>query len=110
MKTLKEIERQAMDSVTACSTFNPFFDQEDPQVPVVSMIASHDKSEPYELDAAAVFKAKQGFLVVFVSGCSCWPDRGTTSQNHCNKIAEIDRILGVEWAALKDACQQKGWK
>lgn len=56
--------------------FNPFFDQQDPEREIAGMVASDDNSQPYELDAIAVFAVvPSGFLVVEVSGCSCWPDR-----------------------------------
>lgn len=88
----------------------PFFDQESPIVDVVGIIAYLDVSEPYELDAAAVFKAKKGYLVVFVSGCSCWPDRGYTEQAICPRIVDVDRKLRGRWSELLDKCQARNWK
>jgi hypothetical protein len=90
--------------------YGPYFDQEEPQAEIMGLIADLDISPPYELDAAAVFKIKKGFLVVFVSGCSCWPDRGTTTQVICNRIVDVDRELRGEWSALLNACQAKKWK
>jgi hypothetical protein len=89
---------------------SPFFDQEAPQVELLGMISSDDCSEPYELGACAVFKAKQGWLVVEVSGCSCWPDRGWTSQSVCPRKTDVDKVLRGKWSGLLDACQAKDWK
>lgn len=91
-------------------SYSPFFDQEEPQVEVLGMIASEDISPSWELDACAVFKAKKGYLVVFVSGCSCWPDRGSTSQHVCARKSEVDKILRGQWSGLLDDCQRKEWK
>lgn len=81
------------------------------------MIADDDVSQPYELDAAAVFKARDGYLVVFVSGCSCWPDRGATEQVVCPNKTAVDRALrannhyrGGAWRDLLQKCQDAGWK
>lgn len=93
--------------------FAPFFDQESPQVPLVGIIAWADHSEPYELDAAAVFKAERGYLVVKVSGCSCWPDRGTTQQTVCPHKIDVDRALVHQWGNWSDVigmCQTNDWK
>ena len=90
--------------------FTPFFDQEPPEVFLLGLIASMDKSEPYKLDAGAVFKAKKGYLVVFVSGCSCWPGRGMTNQIHCHTKADVDKHLTGEWTELLDKCQVAKWK
>lgn len=91
------------------SDYSPFFDQEAPQCEVDGMIASQDKSEPYELDAAAVFKCGRRYLVVFVSGCSCWPDRGSTRQVICHSRTDVDRELNG-WMELSLACQNAHWK
>lgn len=85
--------------------FDPFFDQESPQIAVDGLIASLDLSPSYELDAKAVFKAGRHYLVVEVSGCSCWPDRGGTTQTVCSSRAEVDRILTGEWRDLLQQCQ-----
>ena len=90
--------------------YPPYFDQENPQVDISGMIADLDVSQPYELDARAVFKASKGYLVVSVSGCSCWPDRGGTSQKYCPTKADVDRELRGQWASLLDACQSANWK
>lgn len=50
--------------------YNSFMDQEDPPVPVYSCIAEADFSEPYEVDEAAIFTTKNGFVGVIISGCS----------------------------------------
>jgi hypothetical protein len=90
--------------------FSPFFDQESPEVGIKGMIAVYDQSQPYELDAMAVFKAVgKGYLVVRVSGCSCWPDRGGTYQTVCNTKHEVDKAC-AGWSKLLDACQQANWK
>lgn len=96
--------------------YSPFFDQEAPEVEVKGMIASLDISQPYELDAVAIFKATgHGYLVVSVSGCSCWPDRGGTSQEYCStkKKAE-DAIKTLGWSGsflpLLEKVQLVGWK
>lgn len=72
----------------------PWFDQWQPECQPVSLLAEGDWSQPYELDAGAVFACADGrFLVVCVSGCSCWPDRGSTVQRVCNDAAERDRAM-----------------
>ena len=91
-------------------SYSPYFDQEEPQIEVTGMIADYDISQPYELDACAVFKAKKGYLVVFVSGCSCWPDRGFTSQILCNRKSDVDKQLRGNWSNLLDKCQERSWK
>lgn len=84
---------------------SPWFAQESPDIEVLELIAEQDDSEPYELNAAAVFRAVNGkFLVVFVSGCSCWPDRGSTTQIICHTPVEVDRAL-QGWHTLKDYWQ-----
>lgn len=90
--------------------FSPYFDQESPDANIDGMIASCDKSEPYELDAAAVFKAGRHYLVVMVSGCSCWPDRGSTTQTVCASRADVDRALSDGWRDLLQSCQDVNWK
>jgi hypothetical protein len=88
----------------------PYFDQEGPERPLLGMIADHDVSEPYELDAAAVFAVDpDGYLVVGVSGCSCWPDRGGTTQTFCADRAAVDRALTGDWRALLQKCQDADW-
>lgn len=86
--------------------FSAFFDQEDPQIKVDGMIASVDHSRPYELDAQAVFKAGHRFLVVDVR-CSCWPDRGSTTQTICTEKSEVDKIV---YRDLLQACQDANWE
>jgi len=72
----------------------PWFDQEKPECPPVSLLVEGDWSAPYELYAGAVFACADGrFLVVGVSGCSCWPDGGSTVQRVCNDVAERDRAM-----------------
>lgn len=84
---------------------SPWFDQESPAIAILELIAECDDSEPYELNAGAVFRAVNGkFLVVFVSGCSCWPDRGNTTQTVCHTPVEVDRAL-QGWHTLKDYWQ-----
>lgn len=91
--------------------FSPYFDQEEPQIEVTGMIADLDCSQPYELDAAGVFKVKSGgYLVVFVSGCSCWPDLGSTTQTICKRKSDVDKELRGNWAELLDKCQSQNWK
>lgn len=87
--------------------FSPFFDQEEPQIKVDGMIASVDHSPSYELDAQAVFKAGHRYLVVEVSGCSCWPDRGSTTQTICTEKSEVDKIV---YRDLLQACQDANWE
>lgn len=87
----------------------PYFDQEEPQIEVLGLIAECDYSYPYELDAIAVFKAKRGYLVVEVSGCSCWPDSGSTTQTVCHSKTEVDRIIGKH-PDLIDKVQAAGWR
>lgn len=90
--------------------FSPFFDQERPQCEVIGMIASADHSPPYELDAMAVFQARDGFLVVAVSGCSCWPDMGGTVQTVCRTRAEVDQAVPSNYHDLIEACQTAKWE
>ena len=89
----------------------PYFDQDKPDYPVEFMVADLDISEPYELTAAAVFRiaGRPGYLVVYVSGCSCWPSRGETRQVYCQNKAAVDRELTGEWRPLLDACQAAKW-
>ena len=89
--------------------YSPYFDQEEPEAEIVGMIAEQDDSEPYELYAAAVFKTKRGYLVVFVSGCSCWPDRGSTEQILCPRKVDVDRALSGR-GGLIEKCQSASWK
>ena len=97
--------------------FSPYFDQEQPQVPVEGIIADLDLSELYELDAVAVFKTKErGYLVVYVNGCSCWPDYGssTTQYHYLNRINVIRRLHSKEsysdFSPLIDKLQAAQWK
>lgn len=88
----------------------PFFDQEEPLSTLTGMIASMDISEPYEIDEAAVFLCANGeYLVVFVSGCSCWPDRGSTSQMPCPTKADVDRVCTDRYRPLLQNCQDANW-
>ena len=92
--------------------YSPYFDQEEPEIKIDGMIADLDKSEPYELDAAAVFKAGRKYLIVHVSGCSCWPDRGDTYQYVLSTKTEVEREIrdigfGQE---LIEKCQNAKWK
>lgn len=49
----------------------PFTDQEPFPEPMLFLLASYDKSEPYELDSGAIFMtANKKFRGVVVSGCS----------------------------------------
>lgn len=89
------------------SDYSPFFDQNSPEIKVDGMIASCDKSQPYELDAQAIFKCGHRFLFVHVSGCSCWPDRGSTEQVVCTEKAEIDKLA---WSDLIQQCQLRNWQ
>lgn len=102
-----------LTSEEARDRFSPFFDQEPPDVPVVRMIADNDISASYELDAAAVFACERGFLVVSVSGCSCWPDRGGTAQQFCEDRIAVQRYLtsdgDAHGSALLAACEANRW-
>lgn len=63
--------------------YEKFFDQEDPPIPVIACVASYDDSEPYEVDAGAIFQTEDGkFIGVTISGCSCWPATGSTKWSH----------------------------
>ena len=90
--------------------FSPFFDQEGPEVKIDGLIASMDDSPSWELDAKAVFKAGRHYLVVEVSGCSCWPDRGGTTQTVCHTRSDVDRVLTDKWRNLIQQCQNANWK
>lgn len=96
--------------------YSPYFDQEQPQIPVSGIIADLDMSRPYELDAVAVFKASgKGYLVVHVSGCSCWPDRGGTDQRICNNKTDVQKSIRefseyTDFAALLDKLQGVSWR
>jgi len=95
------------------STFKsngPYFDQESPDAPIVRVLAEEDWSESYELDAGAIYECEGGrFLLVAVSGCSCWPDRGSTDQRIAEDWASVDRIakelFGSNSAQVLDAAQ-----
>lgn len=97
--------------MTPREEYGPFFDQEEPELPIRGLIDSMDNSGSYELNACGVFDTtNHKFLVVFVSGCSCWPDRGSTDQIVCDRIVDVDRALAnTEFSGLKDKCQQSGW-
>lgn len=91
------------------SNFSPYFDQDAPEIPIKGMIAFLDRSPRYELDSAAVFKGDRLYLVVKVSGCSCWPDIGSTEQTVCHTKADVDKAL-QGWSELLSECQKNGWK
>lgn len=75
--------------------YAPFFDQEYPSEPIKYMLGSEDRSQPYELDATGVFLTTQNnVLVVEVSGCSCWPDRGHTTQTLFSDNCFYGKISG----------------
>lgn len=96
--------------VDHCYECGPYFDQEGPEKTTTRKIADLDLSPSYELDAAAVFACDpDGYLVVFVSGCSCWPDRGGTTQHICPTKADVDRVLTEQWRPLLQKCQDAGW-
>jgi len=90
--------------------FDPFFDQEPPVCPITGMIASVDHSPSWELDAAAVFQAHAQYLVVIVSGCSCWPDMGNTIQRICPTKADVDKALSGQYRDLLQKCQDANWE
>jgi hypothetical protein len=90
--------------------FGPFFDQDSPDCEIDGLIASEDRSPSWELEAAAVFKAGRRYLVVYVSGCSCWPDRGSTNQVICHSRVDVDRELAANWKSLAAACQDAKWE
>lgn len=93
------------------SLYSPFFDQEQPSCSVVGIIAEVDHSPSWELEAAGVFSCESGgYLVVEVSGCSCWPDRGGTTQTHCPTKADVDRVLKEQYGDLISKCQDAEWK
>jgi hypothetical protein len=81
-------------------SYVPFTDQEPFPVPVIALLAEYDKSEPYEVDTAAVFLTESlGFLGCIIWGCSCWPDRGGT---RWSKVCEFPQDLeeffcGNDW-------------
>lgn len=95
---------------------SPYFDQEQPQIPISGLIADLDMSPSYELDAMAVFKANgKGYLVVHVSGCSCWPDRGGTDQRVCNTKTDVQKAIRefseyTDFAQLLDKLQELSWR
>jgi hypothetical protein len=110
-KTLQKTRISKVEDEMTEIRMSPYFDQEDPQVPIKGIIADLDRSTSYELDAKAVYKTiDKGYLFVEVSGCSCWPDRGSTSQTFCKTRVEIDKLIGDEWHELLDLCQQRNWK
>jgi hypothetical protein len=102
------MDRNEYDPNSPRNMYSPFFDQESPDVDVVSLITSRDVSASWELDACAVFKAIDNkYLVVSVSGCSCWPDRGGTSQTICYDKVDVIRAIqssgnGDEYAGMMD--------
>ena len=89
---------------------SPWFDQDAPECEPVRVLAEGDWSPSYELDAGAIFECSDGrYLLVSVSGCSCWPDRGITSQVVCASLADVDRearsLFGGHAAELLDQMQ-----
>lgn len=96
--------------------YSLYFDQQDPLIPIKGMIADMDLSEDYELQALAVFKAERGgYLVVFIAGCSCWPDRGSTEQRICNTKTEVQKAIRefcdyYDFAPLMDKLQDVSWR
>jgi len=92
--------------------YGSFFDQEDPERPLKGIIAEADHSGCYELDAKAVFKVDpKGYLLVEVSGRSCWPDHGSTTQTYCEDRIAVSRALaGDGWSDLIQACQDARWQ
>lgn len=96
--------------------YMPYFDQEPPERDIVGLIADLDVAPSYEMDAMAVFKVKgQGYLVVHVYGCSCWPTRGYTEQVYCADQAEVDRAIArlardADFSLLIDKCQAAKWQ
>lgn len=88
----------------------PFFDQEGPITTITAMLESMDISEPYEIDECAVFLcADGGYLVVWVSGCSCWPDLGGTTQEYCKTKADVDKALTGRYRDLLQQLQDSNW-
>jgi len=104
-------KKHAAEMVERSMAFAPYFDQEPPQVPVIGLIADQSSSIAYELDAMAVFKSRPGYLVVHISGCSCWPCAGTTTQWHCHTIGGVVQVIrsNPEFSALIHRLHEKGW-
>lgn len=46
--------------------------------PIVCKLLEADESPTWELDAAALYRLESGYAVIYLSGCSCWPDCGGT--------------------------------
>ena len=91
--------------------YPPFTDQDKLERPVLGLIAEIDVSQPYELDAVGVFAVDpEGYLVVNVGGCSCWPDRGSTEQTFCPDKAAVDRAITGEYRPLLDDLQKREGK
>ena len=68
-----------------------FFDQL-PEVssPPIKMLATTDIGCSYEVDEYAVFKLQSGtYAYIAVSGCSCWPDRGSTVVIEAKTLGEL---------------------
>lgn len=91
---------------------SPYCDQGPLERPVTGLISDLDISGSYELDACAVFKCEdRGYLVVYVSGCSCWPDRGFTREVYCATKTDVDReLMDGPYKDLRHQCQNVGWK
>ena len=59
--------------------YHYFFDQEEPPYPAKRLLASYGGYESYELDEWGIIELQNdSIMLVHVSGCSCWPDRGMT--------------------------------
>ncbi len=92
-------------------THSPYTDQGDLERPVLGLIAEIDISEPYELDIKGVFAVDpEGYLIVTLSSCSCWPDMGTTEQEYCADRAAVDRAITGPYRPLLDDLQKLDWK
>ena len=89
------------------ANFGSYFDQEEPEIEVIGLIADLDINIGSDVESVGVFKAKnRKYLIVYICGCSCWPDKGITTQFICNTKVEVDRILRKNWAELRDKFQQ----
>lgn len=71
-----------------------YFDQEPPDMPVAGLIAEVDYSDNCQLEAIAVFRgAISKYLVVYVTGCSCWPVSGSTEQHICHTKTDVQHAI-----------------
>lgn len=87
----------------------PYFEQEQPIVPITGLIAELGLSRPSGVAAAAVCKVGRQYLVVEVSGDYDWPYAGITKQQIRNTRQQVRESLSPEFAGLFERCGTANW-